>query len=251
MASSALKDSQMAMALYLRDPKNQEPPPGIEPRRLKIYEELVYNNIEGFISSGFPVLRSLYEDEDWHSLVRSFIDQHRCHSPYFLQISEEFLKFLMGNFTARECDPPFILELAHYEWVELALDVSQDTVPAAMETSDVLAAVPQLSPVAWSLAYQYPVHRIGAEFRPQEATEPTYLAVYRDRCDKVRFMEINAPVARLLELIRENSGASTQELLVTLAGEMGMAHETVVAFGREQIEQLIATSVVVLAEREQ
>ena len=63
----------MIMARYLRDPAHQPPPEDIEPRRLKIYEELVYNNIEGFLSGGFPILRSLYEDADWHGLVCAFI----------------------------------------------------------------------------------------------------------------------------------------------------------------------------------
>ena len=95
MSASALRDSQMLMARYLRDPQGQPAPEGVEERRLKIYRDLVYNNVEGFISGGFPVLRSLYQDEDWHQLVREFIDQHRCHTPYFLEISQEFLKFLM------------------------------------------------------------------------------------------------------------------------------------------------------------
>ncbi|MCP4827546.1 MAG: DUF2063 domain-containing protein, partial [Proteobacteria bacterium] len=46
----------MIMARYLRDPQNNPPPEDVEQRRLKIYEDLIYNNIEGFISSGFPVL---------------------------------------------------------------------------------------------------------------------------------------------------------------------------------------------------
>ena len=56
MNASALKDSQMAMARYLRDPDKEPAPPGVEQRRLKIYQDLVYNNIEGFISGGFKFL---------------------------------------------------------------------------------------------------------------------------------------------------------------------------------------------------
>ena len=114
------------MARYLRNPEGETPPAGVEARRLKIYEELVYNNIENFINTGVPVLRSLYEKEDWRELVRAFMQQHRCHSPYFLEISQEFLQFLMQDHVRRPCDPPFMTELAHYEWVELALDVSQE-----------------------------------------------------------------------------------------------------------------------------
>lgn len=248
MAPSTLKDSQMQMARYLRDPAKEPPPAGVERRRLKIYEDLIYNNIEGFLSGGFPVLRSLYRDADWHSLVRLFIDQHRCHTPYFLEISQEFLTFLMEAFEARACDPPFMAELAHYEWAELVLDVSEETLPESVAYSDILDVVPGLSPLAWSLCYQFPVHRIGTGFTPSAAEDPTYLVVYRDREDQVRFMELNAAVARLLELIRDNDTSSTRELLAALALEMKVPAESILLFGCDQVQQLIDQTVVLVTD---
>ena len=70
---SQLRDSQFAMARYLRDPDRETPPAGIEARRLKVYEDLVYNNIESFLTSGFPVVHSLYDESDWRELVRQFM----------------------------------------------------------------------------------------------------------------------------------------------------------------------------------
>lgn len=244
MADSPLKTSQLTMARYLRNPGQCPPPAGVEPRRLKIYENLVYNNIEGFISGGFPVLRSLYDKADWHALVRLFVDQHRCHTPYFLEISQEFLQFLMQDYQPRACDPPFMAELAHYEWVELALDVSLDELPEDVVVEDVLAAVPLLSPLAWSLRYRFPVHRIGPGFRPVEAVEPTYLVVYRDREDHVRFMELNATTSRLLEKVKENTTDTVGDILAGLARELGMAKEAIFAAGSEQLGELIGLSVV-------
>jgi hypothetical protein len=247
MNPAGLRDSQMAMARYLRDPEHAPPPRGVEERRLKVYRELVYNNIEGFISGGFPVLRSLYRKEDWHGLVRLFIDRHRCRTPYFLEISQEFLSFLMEDFEPRPCDPPFIVELAHYEWVELALDVSEEESPAEQVAVDPLAGVPRLSPLAWVLAYQYPVHRIGPSYRPESAEQPTYLAVYRDRDDKVRFMELNAATARLLERVRDNEDACGADLLEALAAELGMEPANVRDFGASQLAEFIEKSVVYVA----
>lgn len=248
MGISAFQDSQLTMARYLRDPQRQPPPAGVEPRRLQIYQDLVYNNIEGFISGGFPVLRSLYDDDDWHRLVRTFIEGHRCHTPYFLEISQEFLQFLMQDYSPRDCDPPFMAELAHYEWVELALDVSQEVLPDAVAIDDMLANPVRLSPLAWLLSYQFPVHRIGPAFRPVVAEQPTYLVVYRDREDTVRFMELNAATARLVELIRDNTTATAGELLVSLAGELGLAEESMLAFGGEQLKQLLEQSVVLVTD---
>lgn len=246
MGDEALHESQMIMARYLRDPQNNPPPEDVEQRRLKIYEDLIYNNIEGFISSGFPVLRSLYEGIAWHGLVREFIAGHRCHTPYFLEISQEFVRFLMDDFTLRAVDPPFIAELAHYEWVELALDTAEEEIPEQSAVTDLLTAIPHLSPLAWSLMYKYPVHRIGADCRPQDVGDPVYLVVYRNREDAVCFMEINAVTARLLELIRENSACTTSDVLQSVAHELSIEPQSLMSHGVAQLEEFTGLSIVVL-----
>ena len=246
MTDSALHASQMRMARYLRNPQEAPPPDGVEQRRLKIYKDLVYNNIEGFIRGGFPVLHSLYEPADWHALVHTFVLQHRCRTPYFLEISQEFVRFLLETPPLRDCDPPFLAELAHYEWVELALDIAEEELPEYIAIDDTLSAVIVASPLAWSLCYRFPVHRIGPGFRPADAGQPTYLAVYRNRQDQVQFLELNAATARLLELISANQVETAATLLMRLADELGLAAEAALAFGAEQLQQLIALSVVLV-----
>ncbi len=243
----SMRDSQLQMAGYLRNPSNTAPPAGIEARRLKIYRELVYNNIEGFVSSGFPVLRSLYDEAGWHALVQTFIDSHRCHTPYFLEISQEFVGFLMERYQPGDADPPFMAELAHYEWVELALDVAEEVHPGISPVpQDILGAVPGLSPLAWVLSYQFPVHHIGPDYRPESPGEPCYLVVYRDPTDRVQFMELSAASARLLERVRENPGKSAAVLLAELAGELGLPEDAVLGFGAEQLIEFTDRSIVVI-----
>lgn len=241
-----LRSSQLALADYLRNPELVPAPAGVEGRRLKIYQDLIYNNIESFLSNGFPVLRSLYSDGAWRGLVRQFIDGHRCHTPYFLEISQEFLRFLLERHRPGPEDPPFIAELAHYEWVELALSVAEEDLPPATVAADPMRAVVRLSPLAWVLAYSFPVHRIGADYRPSEPGDPVYLVVYRDREDVVRFMALNAATARLLELARDNQAGTGAELLRQLAAELKMDPEAVVGFGSAQLADFASRTVVML-----
>lgn len=236
------------MARYLRDPQGHPAPAGIEARRLQIYEDLIYNNIEGFISSGFPVLHSLYTEDDWRRLVRSFMDGHRCRTPYFLEISQEFVRFLMERYNPVPGDPPFLSELAHYEWVELALSVAEGDLPQAVDTENLSSAIPVLSPLAWSLAYRFPVHLIGPGFQPEEAGDAVYLAVYRDREDDVRFMELNAATSRLLEKVRDNRRETAHGLLSALAPELGMSEQALIPFGLEQLQQFVDASVVLITD---
>lgn len=201
---------QLAFAARIRQPEAQALLPGITAERMAVYEGLFFNNIESFLSSGFPVLRRLFDDVRWQRLVRSFIAGHRCATPYFLEIGAEFVGWLQRGFVADADDPPFLLELAHYERVELELDVATAELP-----------VQGWSPLAWPLAYAWPVQRLSAEYRPQQApAEPTCLLAWRDRADKVRFQQLS-PFAYHLAL-RLQAGEASAPALLALAETSGL-----------------------------
>jgi hypothetical protein len=59
------------------------------------------------------------------------------------------------------------------------------------------------------------VHRISPDFLPSEPSEqPVYLAIYRGSSDKVRFLELNAVTAGLLDAVENNRGNKTGEALL-------------------------------------
>lgn len=213
---------QTQFAAHIRNPNEVELIDGVEARRMKIYNDLFFNNIEGFAAGAFPVLKSLFTEADWLALVREFLVDYRCSSPYFLEISQEFLSFLQA-YNGRLILPAYGVELAHYEWTELALDVA-DIEPAWEQidaNGDLLTAPIVSSPVAWPLCYDYPVHLVGPSYQPDKKPEqPTYLLVYRDRDFAVQFMEINAVTARLLDLLNADEKISGNDVIATLAKEM-------------------------------
>ena len=242
-----LRQAQLQLAAHLRDPARAEPPPGVEERRLQVYRDLVFNNIEGFLRKGFPVLHSLYSADSWRALVRDFIREHPSRSPYFLEISQEFLAWLMQSRAPAPGDPPFMRELAHYEWVELALDVAEDELPPAVDApADPGQARLLLSPLAWLLAYAWPVHLIGPACQPAEAGEPVYLLVWRDRALKVAFMVLNPVAARLLELCRDEPGRAADTLLAQLATEMAQPLESLREAGLRQLSEFIQRDIVLV-----
>ena len=234
MTLPAFKKHQFEFTAHIRDPKKNRMPAGIEDRRMQIYRDLLYNNIEGFIASGFPVIREIYDDESWHRMIRDFFANHQSRSPYFLEISEEFIDYLQNERVPQKEDPAGLVELAHYEWVELALHVSDATV--SMEginaNGDLLLQRPVFSPLAWPLAYQYPVQTMGRDNLPETTPEqPTYLVVYRNRNDQVQFLEINAVTARLISLLQENESYSGLDAISHIAKEMHHPNPDVVKQG--------------------
>ncbi|MDH5500517.1 MAG: putative DNA-binding domain-containing protein [Gammaproteobacteria bacterium] len=211
------QSKQYAFAAHIRDPENSLAPPGIEDRRMGIYRDLFFNNLRNLLGTFFPVMRKIHTDAQWSHLVREFMKNHRAKTPYFLELPEEYLAFLQNEYTPVESDYPFLTELAHYEYADLALRVSTDEndVHDVDPGGDLLKQVPVKSVLAWTFAYRYPVHRICADFLPTTPTEqPSYLAVYRRNDDKVRFLELNAVTAALLNDIENNDTGLTGEALL-------------------------------------
>lgn len=218
------QEKQYAFAAHIRDPDNVPAPEGIEKRRMAIYRKLFFNNLVNLLATMFPVLRKIHTEEQWHSIIRQFMQHHTAETPYFLKLPEEFLSFLENEYEASPSDYAFLLELAHYEYVELALSVSmaENDMTSVDPDGDLLANIPEKSMLTWAFAYHYPVHRISPDFLPTEpAEQPVYLAIYRGSNDKVRFLELNAVTAGLLDAIENNPTNSTGEILIRkLAGKI-------------------------------
>jgi hypothetical protein len=191
---------QFAFTAHIRDPKTHPRPAGVEARRMKVYNELLVNNIEGFLLACFPVLRQVLGVRKWAQLVRAFFATHRSRTPYFRQIPDEFIQFLRNEWTPPDGYPPYLLALAHYEWIELVLSVSNRSADRAFDAAgDLTDGVPLLNPVLANLRYDWPVQRIAPRRKVQPAE--TFLLVFRDAGDEVQFSEINAFTARLLALL--------------------------------------------------
>lgn len=208
---------QQAFIAHIKDPEHQSAPAGIEDRRMAIYRELFFNNVEGFIASAFPVLKSLYKDTDWQALVRQFFIQYQCSSPYFLHIAEHFLHYLQQDYVTTEHDPAFMLELAHYEWAELYLATKQlSQAETPLSTEQIIQAPLYLSSLAMVLAYPYKVHEISAAYQPETPSEVQYYLLYRNAADEVKFVLINQLTAALLQTLQQSAGSTLSALVQQL-----------------------------------
>lgn len=221
------QDRQYAFAAHIRDPESAPAPAGIEDRRIAIYRDLFFNNLRNLLGRTYPVLKKIHGGDRWDHFIRGFMRQHRARTPYFLELPAEFLDYLQNEYEPAPDDYPFLAELAHYEYIELALSVStgSNDVDAIDPDGDMLIQVPVKSVLAWMFAYRYPVHRISTGFLPDEpAEQPVYIAVYRGEDDTVGFLELNPVSARLLDAIENNEAGHTGEkLLRDIATEIGYA----------------------------
>lgn len=220
-ARQTLHQQQQALTRYLRDPDHCPIPSGMDAARAQVYRDLIFENMRALLSGTFPVLVSLLGQDPWRACVRRFLREHRCVTPKFGEIAEEFVGYLAAHSTPDW--PPFVAELAHYEWVEMALLQSEAEPLPSHDETPLLGSPLRVSPLAWPLAYQWPVHRLAPNYQPSTPpAQPTLLLVRRTPGFEVRFSELSPLVWRLLQRIEAYPGLTGRGQLLALAREAGV-----------------------------
>ncbi len=126
--------------------------------------------MESFFSGLFPVCKELIGQDSWNGLIQDYLANHQAKTPLFHELGQEFLSFLNSeqeiSSTTHDRLPDYFNELAHYEWVELALsispkhgiDLSNETEQApSVEATFSTDWLIQRSDLAWPLSYSWPV----------------------------------------------------------------------------------------------
>jgi hypothetical protein len=247
---SSLQQLQQAFVAHIRQPWQVPVPQGVAPARMAIYSELFFNNVESFLADSFPVLHQLLPKARWLAMARDFFARHVCATPLFTRLGEEFLCYLQQERGEHADDPPYLAELAHYEWVELALMLSQaDSLPVVPPPAGKLLECPvRLSSLAWPLSYRFPVHRIGGDNEANSAAGPVYLLVYRNREECVVFLEIDALTHALLSHLQSEGAVVVGELLEMVAEIAGSpSNAELIKRGRALFESLIERGVIGVA----
>lgn len=232
MNTPVFQQLQRQFLTHLRQPLPDNPPPGFVPERLAVYVDLLYNKFDESLNACFPVLQSILNPTAWRRLLLDFIAEHQCLSPYYRQIPDEFVLYLQNERKAAN-DLPFLAELAHFEWVELQLSISEaepfDIMP--LSEAELQAEVPVFTPVRQLLHYHWPVQYIGPRFQPSERPAiATHILGFRDIDDQVQFIALSPATARLVMLLE--SGLTGQQALQEIsAGLDGAQRSALTEFG--------------------
>jgi len=151
-------------------------------------------------------------------LLLDFIAEHRCLTPYYRQIPDEFLHYPQHE-RQHPDNWPFLAELAHFEWIELQLSIaeSEPVTKKSLSDAELLNHVPVFAPVMQLLYYHWPVQKIGPSFLPSNQTEtPSHILGFRDSEDQVQFVSLSPATAKLVLLL--SNGLTGQQALQEMNG---------------------------------
>ena len=233
----AFQAAQRAFARHLRNPAKHAAPVFSE-ERVAVYRHAVRHNIAEFMASNFPRLKDAMAAEAWNGLIDDYLAHHPARTAAFARLPGEFLTFLQGR-RENPDHPPFIEELAHFEWLENHLCCDERTLPEP-ETldreGDLLRDEIIVNPIHALVTYRFPVHVIDDTFRPEDApARPTHLVAFRDRNFGFAVLDLNPLSRELFEAVSAPQSLAAGEILANFAARLGHSSPDVVVQGGVEI----------------
>jgi len=201
---------QRQFLAHLRNPGRQQLPAGFARKGVDVYVDLLYNKFNDSLTTCFPVTHAILEGKPWQRLLKDFIAEHRCLSPYYRQIPDEFVLYLQNERQATD-EPPFLAELAHFEWMELVLSIAEaePVMTEPLTDSRLMDAPLAFAPVMRLLYYVWPVQHISPAHQPSEPPSfSTHILGFRDAADHVQFIALNPATAGLVQSLQRQCTAT-------------------------------------------
>jgi len=233
-----------ALAAALRDPAAPAPA-DFSPSRLAVYRQLSAANVESLLTASFPRLSAVLGVAAWCALLADFYRDWRAQTPLFASLPGELVAY---SETARRVsdDPPFLLELATFEALLLAVTHDARELPSGLAApADWQHAVPVLNPLLRLRMFQFAVHECGLGQVPEARATPVCLVLWRNRQDQARYAELTPVTARLLAVMLGRPQQPAGALLLQIAKEMAHpAPATLVSAGIVMLDELLAQEIV-------
>lgn len=166
--------------------------------KLAIYQSLVLGNATEVITPCFPILSALVGEDLWLILITNLLKSTQLSTPIFHELPYQLVKYLK---TAPLEGFPFAADLADYEQLELALELSlkTDEQNTYHEAIDYLSHCWRLSDGARLVSYDYDVHNISIAYQPKTPIHSHYLLYEKE--ERIHFMTLPPPSFQLLNCI--------------------------------------------------
>ncbi len=214
------------------------------------FVELSLEETEQLIAQALPATRRRLGADRWWALVRDFCSLYYCCEPELHKVAEEVLDYLDGAHRgATSGYPGWLCDLAHYEWLHLALRAAPAAVPQAPPVDpegDLLQGAPVLSHLAWLVSYDYPVRQmVAGEAQQGPLPQAQHLLLFRDRNEKVHVQEPDAFTAQLLERIEADPELTGAAAIATAAEAVGLPAAVWTEHGAQLLASLRRSGVLI------
>jgi len=221
---------QFALARHLRDPLGVSAPVGVSLADAAVCTQDIVTHVSEVLAPAFPVTCALLGDEMWEHAVRLFLKDAQPHTPWASSTQRAFVDHVCESPDMPRL-PAWLQDLAHFEWLQNAVNTPPVSWPACDADADVMHHAVVLNPTHVEAAYEWPVHGIDTDHQPDDM-QSTYVSMLRDKDDTLPVLESSVFRGQLIDLLRD--GQSGEQAFMVLA--MWLSHPEPEAFVREGAE---------------
>ena len=195
--------------------------------RWLLYRDLVRTALEDPLLDAFPITQALLaRDGAWAWAVDAFLASRTVQSPYYRDVAPAFVAWLADSRWGQE-RWPFLLQLAHYEVLELDVVRHPDEPPPPdLQREPAADRLAVLDPAARNVAYGFAVQAATVE-APEPEPTCAWLLCHRDREGVFRVLELTPHVSALLARSQEGQalGPAAAELGVEPAAAFDLLRD--------------------------
>lgn len=215
-------EQQAALASYCRDGHLPKIDATI-PDNLDQYRRLVFNIISDALETTYPISVKKLGVEDWVQLVDHFFSNYPCSSTQIWSMPYELITYLETSDDPITTKFPWLMELLHFEWLEVEIFCDEDEQVHFEKSIDVLNERLVINPTLRLEHFTFPVHK-ALELKEQN---DYYLLAYRStENDKVYFEEITGFLALIVHQI-VNTELNLHDILIESGHKFGITDEQV------------------------
>ncbi len=233
--------AQRELTRHLRDPAQYPCPATLPALRVAVYRRAVIHNIERFMADNFPRIKEVFDPAEWALMIRDYVIRHRATTATFATLPQEFLDYLSDT-RQTSTDPPFLYELAHFDWLEncIATDERRVDLTCIDPHGDLLNDEIAINPVHRVETYRFPILEIGPSYQPgSPPATPTHIVAFRDVAHQYCVLKLNALALRLFNAVNTQSHLTAYSILQNIATEVTQLNlDTVIAGGLEILNRM-------------
>lgn len=189
--------------------------PGTRQKGLDQYRRLIRNNIHNAMVQAFPIAFTVLSETRWSTLIDDFHAHHSAVTPQVWKLPLEFYSFVKANNYTDKFSLPFLNDLLHFEWIEIAVHTMEDQAPRPFcQEGDTLSDIIVVAPEYRMIRLKYPVHLYAAEEALHHPGD-YFLLIFRTSDFDVQFVDLPALHAFYFEQIA--GGNTVREILKEVA----------------------------------
>lgn len=208
---------QQDLAMYCRSGEDAGIS-GVTEGRLPHYRRLVLNVVRGAIDQAYPITKKVLTENEWNFMFDSFFVEHNSQTPILWKLPFEFYTYVKNAGYDEALNKPWLSELLWFEWLEIEVYMMPDQEHGIFKnTGDIMKDGLVLNRDSRLVKLEYPFH-LQPVLEIEKHKGSYYIFIYREiDTGTVRFVNLSALHAWILDVLQQNGPLSTKSFLPELA----------------------------------